>query len=402
MKLLCLIDCLGPGGAQRQLCALATQLSARRTEVRVLTYHKLEFFLPLLREAGVGYECLPAGLSKLGRAHALRRALRGGSHDVVLAMLDGPNLIAELASIPSRRWGLVVSERGLGASNRARVPWRRLLHRTADYVLTNSHTNRLMIERSVPALAGRVATIYNTLDLEEFSPSSPVEARRPRSLRVAVVARYDANKNMSALVEAVAIAAKLAPDLDITVDWYGRIAGTVDGGLQRVPYDKAVQMIQERGLEDRVRFHSETSDVIGILRSADAVALPSFIEGLPNTICEAMACGRPVLMSGVCDASNLVDEGRSGLLFDPASPDDIARALISLAEMDPLEREALGQRGRAIAERSFDSSKVISKFTEILQAAAHRERIKFEHWLPEIPATAYRTLGVGSGDATRP
>src|SRR5262245_53820687 len=141
MRVTCLIDHLLSGGAQRQLCTLAAFLQRRGHDVTVWTYHSSEFFLPLLREAGVDYRRV-ASSSKAGRALALRRALRGGNQDVVLAFLEGPCFYAEMAGLPWRSWGLVVSERlAVPGSHRARLQWRRWLHRTADYVVTNSHTN---------------------------------------------------------------------------------------------------------------------------------------------------------------------------------------------------------------------------------------------------------------------
>src|SRR5262249_30261630 len=139
-------------------------------EVSFLTYHRHEFFLPLLQESRIPYQCLPSG-SKLTRTIALRRELRRRSHDVVLAFLDGSCLYAELAALPYRKWGLVVSERlAVPGSHRAVLPWRRWLHGIADYVVTNSHTNRLMLEYAVPGLKGRVVTIYNALDVNTFFP----------------------------------------------------------------------------------------------------------------------------------------------------------------------------------------------------------------------------------------
>src|SRR5215471_9025569 len=110
MRVTCLIDYLVSGGAQRQLCTLAVFLQRQGHEVTVLTYHPDDFFLPMLREAGVEYRCITAK-SKLRRVWTLRRALRGGDQDVVLAFLRGGCLYAELAALPWRPWGLVVSER---------------------------------------------------------------------------------------------------------------------------------------------------------------------------------------------------------------------------------------------------------------------------------------------------
>ena len=201
MKVTCLIDNLVAGGAQRQLCTLAVLLKRQGIDVSVTTYHPHAFFLSTLQEAAIPYQCVHLG-SRIRNALAVRRTLRGGSQDVVLAFLPGSCLYAEIASLPSRRWGLVVSERlAVPNSHKAALPWDRLLHCLADYVTTNSHTNRLMIEQAVPRLANRVITIYNTVDSTTFFPArSPSNANGTVSLLVP--ASYQRKKNMTHLIEA--------------------------------------------------------------------------------------------------------------------------------------------------------------------------------------------------------
>ncbi|MEI6178174.1 MAG: hypothetical protein WCS43_14870, partial [Verrucomicrobiota bacterium] len=99
MKVLCLIDSLVSGGAQRQLATLAVLLKNQGMDVSLLTYHPHDFFLPLLRDAGIAYTCIETR-SHWHRLWAIRQILRTGDHDVVLAFLDGPVLYAELAAIP--------------------------------------------------------------------------------------------------------------------------------------------------------------------------------------------------------------------------------------------------------------------------------------------------------------
>ena len=392
MRLVCLIDSLGPGGAQRQLSTLAVLLGRRGFDVEVLTYHAGDFFLPELARAGIPVRCVERG-SIARRALALRGALRASAPDVVLAFLDASCLYAELAALPARRFGLVVSERlAVPREREGRLRWTRQLHRVADFVVTNSHTNRLLIERAVPALAGRLVTIYNAVDLDAFRPPVVPPSPRQDALRLVVAASYQAKKNLAGMIDAVARARRLKPERPIVVDWYG---GSPRGGGGRPDVrvrEEGLAQIRVHRLEECFRLHDTSRSMVEIYQAADAVVLPSFFEGLPNTVCEAMACGRPVLMSAVCDASGLVEPGRSGLLFDPSSPEDMARALVAMALLSPAERDALGARARAIAERTFDGERFAGHYAEVLRAAASRERVAIPHWLPEVPATALRSV----------
>ena len=391
MRVACLIDSLGPGGAQRQLALLAVLLQRRGMHVAVLTYHPHDFFRGMIEQAGVTYRCV-ATPSKVHRVLALRRQLRSGAYDVVLAFLDGGCVYAELAALPSRPWGLVVSERLAAPAPNRRDGLRRRLHLLADYVTTNSHTNRLLIERAVPRLAGRVMTVYNAVDLERFRPAPHPLQRSATAAHLVVAANYQRKKNLAGLIEAVASVRRRAPGLDVRVDWYGGLPQHADGRPDTTVRDAAVALIDGYGLTDRVRLHLATSSIDSIYRSADALILPSFFEGLPNAVCEAMASGLPILMSAVCDAGNLVRDGWNGFLFDPSVADDIARAIVAFASLPPHERQQFGERSRTMAEEIFDAEPFADHYVRILRAAARRERIEATHWLPAVPATAYQSL----------
>ena len=390
MRVACLIDSLGPGGAQRQLALLAALLQRRGMHVTVITYHPHDFFRHIIEAAGVAYRCV-ATRSKAHRVLALRQELRRGGYDAVLAFLDGGCLYAELAALPRRTWGLVVSERLAAPAPGWRDGLRRRLHLVADYVTTNSHTNRLMIEGAVPRLAGRVMTVYNAVDLERFRPAPHRPARQANELHFLVVANGQRKKNLAGLIEAITLVHERVPGLDVTVDWYGGLRPHADGPPDSALGD-AVALIERYGLTRRIRLHPATYSIETGYQAADALILPSFFEGLPNAVCEAMACGRPVLMSAVCDAGNLVRESWNGFLFDPCSPDDIARAIIAFGALTPAERQEFGERSRAMAEEIFDAEQFAALYARILSAAAQHERIEAIHWLPAVPATAYQSL----------
>lgn len=386
MRVTCLIDSLGSGGAQRQLCTLAVLLKRRGWDVSMMTYHPFDFFLPLIREAGIEYTCIRSR-SLLHRIWSIRRILRRGDQDVVLASLDGPVLYAELAAIPRRRWGLVVSEQNaVPTGSRPYLAWLRRFHRMADYVTPNSHTNRLMIERDVPSLKKRIVTIYNTVDFDAFPPTPLPRNDDPRQGRIVVAARYEPQKNPLGFIEAVAIARAKAPSFSIQLDWHGHLGTAADRDL----YFQARQLVERRGLQECVRLHEESRTIAAEYGGADAVALPSFYEGLPNTICEAMSMGRPILMSDVCDAGNLVKPGENGFLFDPASPEDMARALVEFAATSATHRESMGHKSRQMAEQMFDPNRVVAAYDAVLRAAALRQRVPLEHWIPETPDSAER------------
>jgi len=394
MRLLCLISNLVCGGAERQLVCLAGALRRRGSDVTVLTYRPGDFFKPELEAEGVRH--IQLHVTAYTRILlGIRQVIRDVRPDVVLAFMNHCAFYAELAGLPKRRWGLVVSERGPDAESTP--TWRRRLHWLADCVVTNAHSNRLRLEHIVPGFRDKVVTIYNMVDLNKYCPG-PNRKPDGGDLRLLTLARYQPVKNACGLVEGFAEAKARDPGFKARLDWYGDDGPRARDRGKMSEVDRARATAKRCDVADRVFFHGPTKDTVLAYRNADAVVLPSFFEGLPNTICEAMACGCPVLQSNICDAGNLVKEGVNGFLFDPASPRSIADALLRFAALTPAERLEFGAASRRMAERMFSEKAVVDAYERVLSDAAARRRVQREHWVPEVPESSVRTATVRAGD----
>ena len=119
------------------------------------------------------------------------------------------------------------------------------------------------------------------------------------------------------------------------IDWFGGMPAAP------APFQSAERFVAENGLGESLRLHHASRDIVGEFSRADAVGLFSFFEGLPNAVCEGMACGKPILLSNVCDAGNLVQEGKNGFLCDPSSPESMAKAFGRLAATSSEERREI-------------------------------------------------------------
>lgn len=391
MKVVLLIDSLGSGGAQRQLCTLAIMLRKRGMDVSIMTYHSHDFFFSMLQAEGIQWTCLRS-TSPLRHMLTIRQVLRRGDQDVVLSFLDAPNLYAELAGMPHRSWGLVVSERS--ARPTGHLGWHRLLrhlHRLADVITTNSHTNRLMIEQSSNALRSRLVTIYNIVDLKRFSYTPP-RSCQTSVFRIVVAASYQQNKNVCRFIEAFALARQMVPAVELHLDWFGGFNRKRDGSIESNVFDSANKIIKLLDLKDVVRLHEATTTIDEVYRSADAIALPSLFEGLPNVICEGMATGRPILMSNVCDAGNLVRDGENGFLFDPESVSSMAEAIVAMARLSINQRREFGVCSRKMAEAMFCPERISDYYAEVLTSAANKKPITVGHSTTEVPSSAYQSM----------
>ena len=345
------IDSLGPGGAQRQMSLLAVLLKRRGYDVDVLTYRPLRFFDAEVEAAGVPVRRVSS--SKLQRPFAVRRAIRERDPDAVIAFLNGPNVYAELAAIPWRRFALVVSERNVrpGVSLKDRI--RFSLHRTADAIVANSEQGRRHLLRNAPWLADKIEVILNGVELDRFRPAVK-PATETGETRVLVLARYEAQKNPTGMLAAMEWLRRNAPAAPISLDWYGHIHG-VDGrpGLLAGVYLDLQQAIRDRGLGDTFRLHDAVKDVVALYRGASIVCLPSHFEGCSNVVCEALASGVPVVASDVGDNSTLVIDGETGFLCDPTAPKTIGEAILRFHVLSADEKRPMGRRARAHAEALF-------------------------------------------------
>lgn len=118
-------------------------------------------------------------------------------------------------------------------------------------------------------------------------------------------------------------------------------------------------LVDELGLRDRVFFSGflKEEDTLSAISESDILILPSFMEGLPVVLIEALALGKPVVSSRVAGIPELVEDGKSGILFTPSNSQDLERAILGiLKDGDAWAR--MGHIGRARVEQEFNVSRI--------------------------------------------
>jgi len=366
MKLLCVIDNLGTGGAQRQITNLAVGLHRRGHDVSLFCYTPGAHLAPNLENEGLRVHVeLKRSRFSTDVIRGLKRFIDGEGFDAVISFLNTPNFYAIMASRLSKtRPPIVVSERfcdrpGDPKSIELAV---RQLYRLSDRIVVNSHHQRENFLRRYPWMAGRVLTVYNGYDLDEFRPL-PLEAGDGdlKILAVASVSRY---KNGLCLVRALDILQK-DRGLRPRVSWVGQRIRTGDRGAYLREMESE---IQGDGLSGQWAWLDQRTDIADLFGRHDVLVHPSYGEGLPNVVCEAMACGRPVILSDVLDHPRLVTNGVNGYLFDWRDPADLARKIEAFHTLSLDERLRMGQRGRAFAEKNLTMARYVGEYDELLSA----------------------------------
>lgn len=370
MKVLCVIDHFGGGGAQRQMVELACGLKHRGHVVEMFIYFpQYTFFRSRITTCDIPVHEYRKGRGfSWGVVKALSSLMRTGSYDVVLSYLDSPSVYAEICRFVAPAPKLVVSERNSHHADRSRLGAyvRRSFHRVADRVVVNSQSHERWLKSTFHWMQGKAAVIYNGLDIEEYACEPPAPPRS-RELRLLSIGRVGPQKNTVNLVKACEVFYR-------TQGWVPRIswAGRRDTSRRGQRYWREVDELLTGcpEVKNHWRWLGERSDVPALLQDHHALIHPSVYEGLPNVVCEALAAGRPVLASHVCDHPELVVDGERGFLFDPLSPDSIANSIGKLAALTAGDWARLSRNARAYAESVLTADRMISEYETLLSGLA--------------------------------
>jgi glycosyltransferase involved in cell wall biosynthesis len=125
----------------------------------------------------------------------------------------------------------------------------------------------------------------------------------------------------------------------------------------------ALDDIQSWVEEGIVSYLGAAKDVLPFLRDCDVVVLPSYYrEGIPRSLLEAQALGKPIITTDSTGCREAVTHGVNGLLVPPKSAHMLSEAMLRMIEMGPEKRNVMGRRGRAKVEKEYDERIVIQQY----------------------------------------
>lgn len=223
------------------------------------------------------------------------------------------------------------------------------------------------------------------VDPVQFAPASPEErgkARRDFELPghgflVAAVGRLVAKKGFRHLLDAVALLQDGDSETGRVPAAPIRLAVAGGGDLEASLKSHARTL----GVDGRVRWlgPQNRAGVAGLLRAADALAVPSVhdaagnVDGLPNVVLEGMASGLPVVASRIAGIPEVIGDGRNGILVPEKDPEALAVALGQLAQ-DPVLARRLGDGARQAVEERLNWDSVTGHYAAILRRVVEEKR----------------------------
>jgi glycosyltransferase involved in cell wall biosynthesis len=225
---------------------------------------------------------------------------------------------------------------------------RRMLER-ADCITTvsNALVNELHSLHGLDATSIRV--LGNGVDTDVFEPGKA----KPNDKTVLYTGHLAYNKGLIDLVEAARHVLHIYPDVSFVLTGRGPIERELRG------------MIARMNMTNNFRFVGfvERSTLIELYQNATVYVFPSYYEGLPTSVLEAMACGTPVVASAIDGIPEVVIDGKNGFTVPVKNPKAIANAIVRLLEDEEL-RERIGRTARQTILDRFSWNMVANRALE--------------------------------------
>lgn len=225
------------------------------------------------------------------------------------------------------------------------------LKRAEAVIFQNNDNRDLFIKhRIVPAAKCHVVS-GSGVNMSEY-PLTPLPAGPAHFL---LIARLLGEKGIREFCEAAKQVKSTYPEAKFS------IVGPEDPSPDGIP----IEEIESWHKSGTICFHGATSDVRPFLNDCHIYTLPSYHEGMPRTVLEAMAMGRPILTTDVVGCRETVEQGVNGFLVPNADSDALAERMIWFIENRD-QWQAMGDASRKIVEDRFDVNKVNAEMLGIM------------------------------------
>jgi len=311
----------------------------------------------MARDHGVSMKLVPSLLREINPvldpvalAH-LATLFRRGRYDIVHTHSSKAGILGRVAARMARVPIIVHTVHGWGfnerQSERVRNTYIRLERYCARFTDALVTVTPLMNEKGLRFGVGeesQFVTIRSGIEIDRYaSPSRDRASMRaelgipPDAPVVGSVMRLSPPKAPHVIIEATHDLLAVHPELRVVI---------VGDGTQRA---RVEGLIRKLGLEERVILTGLRTDVGDLLGAFDVFVLPTYWEGLPRVIPQAMAASLPVVASDVDGNAEIVEPGVNGLLVPPDDRAGFARAILEILG-DPATARRMGEAGRRCAD----------------------------------------------------
>lgn len=296
------------------------------------------------------------------------RALKPG---VVFHYTIKPNIYGSIAAWLARTPSVAVTT-GLGyvfiqksrAAQIAKRLYRLAFRFPREVWFLNRDDETAFREENLLAHPERARLLHGEgVDLDEF-PFTPLPAREasasaaPSAFTFVLIGRLLWDKGVGEYVEAARSLRARYPHARF------QLLGPVGVDNPSAIARDEVAAWEREGVID---YLGETADVRPYIAAADCVVLPSYREGVPRTLMEASAMGRPIVATDVPGCREVVADGENGLLCAARDAASLIGALARMLDLGDAGRAAMAERGRKKIEKEFDERVVVQRYRELIR-----------------------------------
>lgn len=241
-----------------------------------------------------------------------------------------------------------------------------IVYRINDIVLTVSdRVAKEMFSRNGGILPN-IATCYDWIDMDKVGHSKKgIDIREEFNISSAMqvvgcIGRLEPWKGQEVFIKAAAEVVKHFSNITFFV-----VGGTVEGRGRETYADYVKTLAKDLNVADKVIFTGHRSDIADVMASLDIFVHSSITpDPLPGVVMEAMFCCRPVVGAAAGGVPEEVEDGRTGILYEPGDHVKMAKAIIKLVEQPALARQ-MGKEGRKRVESVFNKTDLCARMENI-------------------------------------
>ncbi len=357
-RILYVITDLQIGGVPLHLFRLATEARRRGFVVQAVSLAPPGPVSAMLQDAGIETtSCLDKNIFDIGALFRLRKCIAGFKPDLIHSFLFHANflcrLAAPMAGVHPRQ---LICEIQTVEIER---PWHlwldRWTHRLCRIEIGNSPSviHHLRIAAKIPP--HKLHLIPGGIDTQRFSDAVPIPRSQlgiPDDVPLLIwTGRLDPVKGLDDLLQAVADP-QLSPHIHLLLVGDGAIKNHLE------------RQITTLKLERRVHLPGVRKDIPELLKAVDVFVFPSFTEGLPNAVLEAMAAALPIVATDVPGNHDLLQNEQTALLVPPHDPAALAHAIHRIIS-DPSIGKKLSLPAQQYAQQHYDINIMYDKYFDL-------------------------------------
>jgi glycosyltransferase involved in cell wall biosynthesis len=345
MNIAILIDTIGAGGAERQAIMCVSELRKLGHSADLIYYHPKVEYAEVLEDLKLKPIYVQAD-SVFKRCCKLRILFKERNYDVV----HGFKMAAEFYAGVVGRWVGIPNRFGsfrvlytLGLKSR-------IYHFVIDKFLSGWVVNSKAIADSMARSTGirrdRIAVLYNGLSSDKFHIALSAMQAKARlglpedAITIAMIARLEPQKNYRMLIDAANIVVRQEPQSLFLI--------VGQGSMEKEIREYACAL----GLSEKIMFLGRRADIPEILAAVDISVLTSNTEGLPNTIIEAMAAGKPIVCTDYQGFEEIMTHEENAMISPCGNADKFAENILRLIHDEPLRRH-ISHNALQYAQKQF-------------------------------------------------